>query len=162
MFEHSLEDARSKGWEPWDRPIVAGRDLRPWQAPKTKALLWCYDENLDILPDAPEPLRAHFARHQSALQARSDWREGTPLWTLYRLTEGLQQPKVVWRDMGPHLQATQLDASTLPLNTAYYIPCADSLRAWALCAWLNSAPVRSYAHALAERARGRAQGACIR
>ena len=42
----------------------------------------------------------------------------------------------------------------VPLNTAYYLPCADDLRAWALCAWLNSTPVRAYARGLAERARG--------
>lgn len=42
----------------------------------------------------------------------------------------------------------------IPLNTVYFMPVATESQALVLAAWLNSAPVRRFANALAERAAG--------
>ena len=67
---------------------------------------------------------------------------------------GIAGPKVVWRDLSMWMEAAPCMDGEIPLNTTYYIPCADPLRAWGLCALLNSTPARAFLWALAERARG--------
>jgi len=139
----------------WYRPAVGGRDLAMWE-PRAGArkILWPYGEDMKPLTTLPSPLWAHFDDWREELMARSDWRASTPIWSLFRVQEALGAPKVAWRDMSPLLEACVLDAETMPLNTAYYIACADTRRARALVALCHSAPVRAYVRVLAERARG--------
>jgi hypothetical protein len=65
---------------------------------------------------------------------------------------------VLWRDIAGRLEAAALErrgrADPVPLNTCYGVSVADEFTANWLSAWLNSAPMRAAAGALAERASG--------
>jgi hypothetical protein len=65
---------------------------------------------------------------------------------------------VIWRDIAPRLEAAVLrrDApdAPIPVNSCYGVAVTDAYTANWLAAWLNSAPIRNVAAALAERASG--------
>lgn len=138
----------------WTRPVISGRDVREWSVSTERRILWPYDTELRIEEDLPEDIRSYFEQHRSALEERADFNASRPLWQLFRLKEGLVKPKVVWRDLSPRLEAAPATAEAIPLNTVYFLPFETGDRAREMAAFLNSEPVRSFAHALAERARG--------
>jgi hypothetical protein len=117
-------------------------------------VLWPYDAHGRILQTLEPKADEYFEAHRDALERRADHNKCAPLWQMFRVHESMLGPKVVWRDMGPRMEACAVDASTLVLNTAYYIPCADDVRAWALSVFLNHPHTRAFCKTLAERARG--------
>lgn len=152
--EREHRDLLGQDFERFSCPVLSGRDIRPWSARSSRRILWAYDEQLNPREEIPASLREYFERRRAKLEGRSDFRPGRPIWQLFRVSEGLVKPKVVWRDLSPKLEAAIAPADTLPLNTVYFISCADDARARLLAALLNSAPMRAVAYALAERARG--------
>ena len=136
------------------RPVLGGRNIEPWKLDAEQCILWLYDDDLELREDLPEELWRHLRSFQKSLEARSDHRPRQPWWRLYRVQPGIAGPKVVWRDLSMWMEAAPCMDGEIPLNTTYYIPCADPLRAWGLCALLNSTPARAFLWALAERARG--------
>jgi hypothetical protein len=109
---------------------------------------------LNLLEAAPGAVEAYFRKHADRLRDRSDHVPVLPLWQIFRAKPELLEPKVVWPDIAPELRAEVVPRDVIPLNTTYVIPCADDVAAWKVAALLNSEPVRAYAWALAERARG--------
>lgn len=138
----------------YTRPVLCGREIRANQITPTRHILWPFDESMHLHPTLPAPLEAYFESHRSKLQNRSDFKTDAPLWQIFRATQALQHPRVVWRDMSIELEAAVSPAHYIPLNTVYFIPCADEQRARALATLLNSEPIRAIAFAIAERARG--------
>ncbi len=144
-------------YERWTRPFVRGRDVRAWEfsaQTKNQRILWPY-EGKDVVEfeQMPEAMQAHFTRHEAALRTRSDLRSGTAhFWRLFRVQQGVEGAKVIWRDMSLWAEAACDEGGHVPMNTAYYIPCGDELRAWLLTAWMNAWVTRISLHALAERA----------
>jgi hypothetical protein len=59
---------------------------------------------------------------------------------------------LAWHDLASTLEAVVLPANIVPINTVYFIQ-ADEERAHLLAAYLNSRPLRTFARALAERAK---------
>ncbi len=152
-FVMTPDQARDADLERHVRPVLGGRDVRAWAASPHQRILWLHESGRP-LPGAPTEALAHLGPFRERLERRADARASTPHWSVFRVNEGLDAPKVVWRDLSPHLQAVAVDADVIPLNTLYYLPMPDASRAWALSAWLNSTPVRAYARSIAERARG--------
>lgn len=154
------EASEVEGWidqgvpESWFRPVFGGRDVRAGAVRPEDYLIWGYDEAGRPLESAPGPLETYFEKHRDELAERADHRPGMKPWEIFRLNRGLHGPKVVWRDMGPMLEAAVADSESIPLNTVYFIGAKDSERAQVLAAVLNSAPLRGVARAVAERARG--------
>lgn len=140
--------------EAFSRPVISGRDVRPWSVETPRRILWPYDPALELRDDLPQSLRVHFEKHAGELKSRSDYRADKPLWQMFRVKGALCKPKVVWRDLSPKLEAALAPADVLPLNTVYFISLDDERRARLFAALLNSAPMRAMAYALAERARG--------
>ncbi len=138
----------------WTRPVLAGREIRAENILPTNRILWPYDDQLVLQTDLPTPLRQYFENHRQKLQKRSDFQPDAPIWQLFRTSNALTQPRVVWRDMSVELEAATTSPNCIPLNTVYFIPCADPIRAHALMNLLNSDPIRAIAFAIAERARG--------
>lgn len=154
-----MDEARARAelgesWEAWTRPVVRGRDCREWTVDASRRVLWGYDERLEARTSAPDDVRAYLDAHRARLEGRSDFRQGAPLWQLFRLKQGLTRPKVLWRDLSPKLEATYVGPDIAPLNTVYFVAFDDRARARVFEALLNSEPVRSVAYALGERARG--------
>ena len=140
--------------EDYSRPVLGGRDISPWEARSDRRILWLYDEDLELRGELPRFLWKYLEGHRGALEARSDYRQGQPWWRLFRVQPGIAGPKVVWRDLSMWMEAAPCMGGEIPLNTTYYIPCPDPVRAWGLCALLNSSPARAFLWSLAERARG--------
>lgn len=138
----------------WTRPVLSGRDIRAREVEPSGRLLWAYDEHLEPREELPGPLREYFEERAEALRDRADYDPGGPLWQLFRLKEGLVEPKVVWRDLAPRLEAATAPGNVIPLNTVYFIPTASMRAARATAGLFNSEPLRGYAYALGERARG--------
>lgn len=63
-----------------------------------------------------------------------------------------QHSMLAWHDLASTLKAVVLPANIVPINTVYFIP-ADEERAHLLAAYFNSRPLRTFARAIAERAK---------
>ncbi|HEX7090588.1 MAG TPA: DNA methyltransferase [Longimicrobiales bacterium] len=144
------------------RPLVRGSDIAAWRFRAAGHLVWIHDD-VTARPRTPPPRAARYlARHTATLRARAGWRPGTPDGALFRASPATLAPKVAWRDLAPTLEAVALpprihhaarDVPLVPLNTVYFIPTPTDEMARLLAAFLNSLPVRTFARAIAERAR---------
>lgn len=136
------------------RPVLMGRDIEQGGGRAERRILWAYDEQLNLRQRLPAQLQAHFESWRDALEQRSDHNAHRPLWQLFRVQDGLQRPKVVWADMGQRLNITLAGALVIPLNTTYYIPFMDEVRAWVMAQALAHPIAQRFCHLCAERARG--------
>lgn len=140
------------------RPLVRGEQLQRWSIPECNdAIVWTHDAHDAPLATLP-PLAARWLqRWRRQLVARSDARNASRWWTLFR-TESARcdRPRVVWADVGREPRASVLDPgdTRVPLNTCYVVRCFDLGDAHALAALLNSPVARAWLDALAEPARG--------
>src|SRR5690554_5170049 len=141
-------------FDAFSRPVLSGRDVRPWSVKTPQRILWPYEAALELRNDLPDALQAHFSTHATRLKGRSDFRSDSPLYQMFRVKTDRLKPKVVWRDLSPKLEAALAPAEVVALNTVYFIALEDMRRARLFAALLNSAPMRAMAYALAERARG--------
>jgi hypothetical protein len=143
------------------RPLVRGGDVDAFSFRMPRSVVWCHDGQ--AAPRDPGPRMARYlARHRSTLEARSGWKPGLPLGSIFRLSPATLGPKVAWHDLSDTLRATALPATVLfdgrprelvPLNTVYFIPVHSDADARMIAALFNSLPVRTFARAIAERAK---------
>ena len=139
------------------RPVLRGTDIKPWQMNVERHVLWT-PANHDPRAPAPRRLAAFLARHSGAFNQPPH-----RLGTLQRLSPGMYGHKVVWSDLAADLRAAVIPASMrtvmgtesaiVPLNTVYFIGTTTDRDALLLAAYLNSMPVRTFARAIAERAK---------
>ena len=145
------------------RPLVRGSGIAAWRYRTAGHVVWVHDDaTAAALPPPPHAAR-YLARHAARLQGRSGWRPGLPLGAVFRLSRDTLSPKVAWHDLAETLKAVALPARTrgidglarplVPLNTVYFIPTAREEDALLLAAFFNSLPVRTFARAIAERAK---------
>jgi len=145
------------------RPIVRGAGIHAWRFEPAGHALWCHDDQTGE-PRAPGRHAARYVeRHRAELEARSGYRPGRLPGTLFRVRPDTLGAKVAWHDLADTLKAVALPATTrgadgrprplVPLNTVYFLPCATHDDALVLAALLNSLPARTFARAVAERAK---------
>lgn len=137
------------------RPALRGCDIQPWQARIERHVLFSPANHGGT---AGPRLSSFLRRHGPALHSHGD-----RLGTLQRLSEGMYGHKVVWSDLAADLRAaavpaavrtsTGFDAPVIPLNTVYFIATSCERDALLLAAYLNSMPLRTFARAVAERAK---------
>lgn len=145
------------------RPLVRGSGIAAWSYRAAGQILWVHHDDSAAPGPAPPRAARYLARHVRALQARSGWRPGLPPGAVFRLSPETLQPKVAWHDLAETVKAVALPARVrgvdgrerplVPLNTIYFLPTKDHERALVLAALLNSLPVRTFARAVAERAK---------
>lgn len=137
------------------RLALRGRDVRPFQARPSVRLFFPHDPTGTVYPRLPASAAGYVARHDAALRARVDYRDGPP-WVLFRVRAALAPYRVVWSDLARQLSATALSgaggAETIPLNSCYLVALPDPRWALALSAWLNSTWIRVAARATADLA----------
>ncbi len=143
------------------RPLVRGADIDAFRYEVGGHVVWCHEG--DGQPVEPGPrLVAYLERHRERLEARSGYRAGLPLGVVFRLAPETLAPKVVWHDLSDTLRAVALPATVrfagadrelVPLNTVYFLPAPDDDAGLLLAGLLNSLPVRTFARAIAERAK---------
>ncbi len=143
------------------RPVVTGSGLRAWSFQAERAVIWAHDATARALP-LPARTTRYLQRHAERLKQRTGWRAGQPLGSVFRVAPHTMLSKVAWRDLAPTLEAVALPAritrwgrtrELIPLNTVYYISASTERQALLLCAYFNSTPVRTFARAIAERAK---------
>jgi hypothetical protein len=140
------------------RPVLRGEDVLPWSHTLTCArILWTHGRDGSPLPKLPEGMARWLGPYRRALMARSDARNTSRWWSLFRTdAAATDRPRVVWADIGRSVRATMLAAGDpmVPLNTCYVARCRSEVDANALCALLNSMLVSAWLSVIAEQARG--------
>ena len=111
-------------------PLVRGCDVRAWSAARERFII-CRSP-----ASTPRRTLQYLSRHNARMPA------------MQKSTTHL----LAWHDLANNLNATVLSPGVVPLNTVYFIPLAE-LHAHVLCAYFNSLPVRTFARAIAERAK---------
>ncbi|HEX6133943.1 MAG TPA: hypothetical protein VFZ24_08265 [Longimicrobiales bacterium] len=132
------------------RPVLRGTDVHAWRTTIERYVLYS-PQNDDRRARPPRRLERFLARHRVADGGR-----------LHRLSADTFGHKVVWPDLGADLRAAAvpaavrsagLDLPVIPLNTVYFIPTTCERESLLLAAYLNSLPLRTFARAIAERAK---------
>ncbi|MBI4544989.1 MAG: hypothetical protein HY703_07340, partial [Gemmatimonadetes bacterium] len=144
-------------------PLLRGSGVSAWRYRPGGYLLWVYDDSGPAAGPAPPHAARYLSRHEAVLSGRSGWRPGLPPGAVFRLSPETLRPKVAWQDLAEVLEAVALPATArgleakrrplIPLNTVYFIPTDAEDRALLLAALLNSLPARTFARAVAERAK---------
>jgi len=145
------------------RPLVRGGGIQAWRYRTAGHILWVHDDTTTEATPPPPRTARYLARHAATLRARSGWRPGLPDGALFRLSPATLGHRVAWHDLAENLNAVALparvagptgrDVPIVPLNTVYFIPTATAEQAELLAAYFNSLPVRTFARAIAERAK---------
>jgi hypothetical protein len=140
------------------RPLLRGAMIRPWHTPPSDTqIIWTHDAHGNPRSTLPPLAHRWFAPWRYRLTRRSDARQRTTWWSLFR-TECTHHhsPRIVWSDFGRALRATILPAGdpTVPLNTCYVLPCATCDDAYALATILNSPLATAWINTIAEPAHG--------
>jgi hypothetical protein len=139
------------------RPVLRGADVAAWRPTVSRHVLWT-PHNDDAAATAPPRLRRYLLRHRARLGS-----DAHAIGALHRLSPHIRGHKVVWSDLAADLRAAAVEpvvrgimgsrVPIVPLNTVYFVP-TDSLReSLLLAAYLNSLPLRTFARAIAERAK---------
>ena len=136
---------------------IQGRDIRPFLVQPSAWLLAALDDAGSPLREVDPAVAAFLGPHRGLLRKRSDARFAPP-WALFRTDLLRARWIVIWRDIAGRLEAAALErrgrGDPVPLNTCYGVVVPDEFTARWLSAWLNSAPIRAAASAVAERASG--------
>jgi hypothetical protein len=138
---------------PATRPVVRGRDLRPWRATPRAHLLWTHGPDGRPLARLPAELARALDPHAERLCRRSDYRSG-PVWQLFRVALADAPYRVIWPDVARRLAAVVPDVGVVPLNTVYGIATRSADDAHALAALFNSRWLTALARLSADPARG--------
>ncbi|MDH3290361.1 MAG: N-6 DNA methylase [Gemmatimonadota bacterium] len=139
------------------RPVVRGRDVKPFRTGATRVILWACDHRGRPSTSLPPRAAAYLERHRARLERRSDYRGG-PLWTVFRTGSALGAHRIVWPDIARRPCAVMLDATdqhdALPLNSCYIASVRTRMTALAITAILNSCWFAALAAVVASEARG--------
>jgi hypothetical protein len=149
--EHEFIEIIGLSVKPYLRRVLTGKDPSGKSAQR---ILWLYGEDGVPLKTVPNEVRDYFQLHREILEERTDHDPRLPLWQVFRVQPHICAPKIVWRDIATHLETNIPEPCAIPLNTVYYLPCEDLETRNLLRSFLNSLPIRAFARAAAERARG--------
>ncbi len=139
------------------RPLLRGRDLRPFVASSRHTLLWPCDDAGQALPGLPPGAANWIERHRRSLLARRDHDAAQPLWQLFRTRGALDPHRAAWPDLARALVATPLIGAlrrAVPLNSCYLASMPTREALLAVVAWLNTPLVRAIARAASSEASG--------
>jgi hypothetical protein len=145
------------------RPALCGEDVAAWRFRPSRALVWPYDDQGNLLCKLPPAAHSHLCGHRTLLARRLDLRPGQPYWSLFRVRPAKWALRVAWRDIAkapeavvipPRVPFLRGKAPIISLNTVYQLAAASGEDAHLLAAVLNSTVARTYLRAIAERASG--------
>jgi hypothetical protein len=145
------------------RPLIRGAELDAWRWQGGTGVIWIHDDEGVAAAQPPRRVAAYLARHEARLRRRTGGRSGAHPAGLLRLTPATLGWKVAWHDLADTLKAVAVperwrspwgtEGPVIPLNTVYFLPAPGEEDALVLAALLNTLPVRTFARAIAERAK---------
>ena len=147
------------------RLFVRGRDIEPWIFSASDYVIWTHnDENGKVLDNIPSNVNDYFEDHREELISRTDYREGQPIWVIFRVSERKLMDKIAWKLIGKKLEAvmlprvfddTQIGEKILIVdNSVYFISVKNEDIGYAISGLLNSTPIRTFIMSFADRHRG--------
>jgi hypothetical protein len=147
------------------RPLVRGRDLKAWGYSVSDAIIWTHDDKTaGVLETLPKRAEAHFTNHAKELQGRDDYKEGMPIWTVFRVSPEKLGLKVAWKKYGTEMQSAMVEREhslkltggklLVPLQTVYFIPVDRREDGLLMAGVFNSVPFKTLMMSFAVRARG--------
>jgi hypothetical protein len=144
------------------RPALRGTDVSAWGFRVQRHIVWVPANDDPALPPPPRT-RRYLERHRTRLCSDVAGHRRARIGALHRLGAHTLGHKVVWSDVARSLRAaavparmravTGIDCPVVPLNTVYFVATASHRESLLLAAYFNSTPVRTFARAIAERAK---------
>ena len=144
------------------RPALRGTDVSAWGFRVQRHIVWVPANDDPAVPPPPRT-RRYLERHRTRLCSDVAGHRRARIGTLHRLGAHTLGHKVVWSDVARSLRAaavparmravTGIDCPVVPLNTVYFVATASHRESLLLAAYFNSTPVRTFARAIAERAK---------
>jgi hypothetical protein len=144
------------------RPALRGADVSAWTFRVSRHVVWVPANDDPAIPPPPRT-RRYLERHRIRLCGVVAARTGARIGALHRLGPHTLGHKVVWSDVARNLRAaavpsriravTGIDCPIVPLNTVYFVATSSHRESLLLAAYFNSTPVRTFARAIAERAK---------
>jgi hypothetical protein len=140
------------------RPLIRGESIGHWELTgKREYIVWTHCDDGSSRPSLPPLTRRWLSSHLNALVQRTDLRERSRWWSMFR-TEGAQldRPRVIWADIGIRPRAIVIAEGepVVALNTCYVLRCRKIGDAHTLAAILNGPLAAAWLNAIAEPARG--------
>jgi len=159
-------DERANIEEELLRPLVRGQDITTWSFKVSGYIIWTHDDVTgDVNEKLPENALEYFTRYKKKLLRRDDYKEGQPMWTIFRVSRGKLKNKIAWGELSKTMETVLLPdifnneklgkRRLITIQTVYSIAANSKDFGYLLAALLNSTPVRSFITSFAERARGR-------
>jgi len=149
------------------RPMVRGRDIKAWSYSVRQAIIWTHDDRTGhVLDSLPKRGKAYFSEPDTTkkLGSRDDFKDGMPIWTIFRVSKEKLGLKVAWKKYGTEMQSTMLEQEhpleltggtlLIPLQTVYFIPVESRDEGLLLAGVFNSVPFKTLMMSFAVRARG--------
>ncbi|MBI4331921.1 MAG: SAM-dependent DNA methyltransferase [Chloroflexi bacterium] len=142
------------------RPLIRGENIHAWGYEVRDHLIWTHDDVTgEPRRELPPRAREYFSRHEAALRRRSDYRDGMPIWQIFRVSPEKLGHKVVWQRISDDLGCVYLPAGrgrrlTVALDTAYLIPVPDRATGECLAGFLSASAVRLFCLSFSRRDRG--------
>lgn len=147
------------------RPLIRGRDLHAWGYSVRESIIWTHDDKSgEVLESLPERAESYFTNHAKELQGRDDYKEGMPIWTVFRVSPEKLGLKVAWKKYGTEMQSAMVEREhsiklaggklLVPLQTVYFIPVERREDGLLIAGVFNSVPFKTLMMSFAVRARG--------
>ncbi len=143
------------------KPLLRGRDIRPWVASPSLEILFVQDPSTkcgipeaQLKRDAPK-LYAYLklfegnpiTKKRGTLRGRKlfqrYFKQTDPFYTMYNIgRQTLAAHKVVWRDMGLTIQAAVVSGEVCPEHHVMFVPAKSEDEAHYICGVLMSTPCK--------------------
>lgn len=149
------------------RPLVRGRDVKAWRYTVRDSIIWTHDDKTaEVLDALPKRATSYFSEPETKkkLESRDDYKEGMPVWTIFRVSKEKLGLKVAWKKYGTEMQSTMLEREhnlkltggklLIPLQTVYFIPVESRDDGLLMAGVFNSVPFKTLMMSFAVRARG--------
>jgi len=147
------------------RPLIRGSDVEAWRCKPQDYILWTHDgETGKALEQLPPKAKLYFQQHSAALARRDDYRDGMPVWEIFRVSRDKLGDKVTWQRISSSLGSVYTPSGVsaeegiweviIPLDTAYILSVSGREQGFLVSGWLNSVASQAYTSSYARRDRG--------
>lgn len=146
------------------KPLVRGRDIKEWSFRAREWIIWTHDEAGHVLTKLPTEAQNYFGTIRDELKSRSDYKESSVFWTLFRVSSATLSKKTAWREVSPRMKSVYMvrkikdkllgESTCIPLKSVFFVPIESDLLGYTLSAFLNSKIISCFMMTFARKARG--------
>ncbi len=130
------------------RPLIRGRDVDAWSYETRGWIIWTHDDRGRVLDEeemAKYPkAKKYFEKHAEKLRKRDDYKDGQPIWVIFRVSEEKLKDKVAWQDIAKILECVYIPPEPVIDHTAYLVSVPNKKDGYILSGILNSTVLRTF------------------